>query len=176
MWLNKMWLKTVTKHNVTKQHVNMLHVTKQNNSKLSFHDGVPNVLHVPFKFVCVNCLPSVLASTQKTKKHQITNRPEAAGAFFSFGWILNMAWLSRAAKTSFLVFCIFCQISPSVRGPQFRVWGALLDPKGRFYGPGARKVQKTKELRKPSQAAEEEVPDIRDMPANGFTVVSVCAF
>ena len=28
-------------------------------------------------------------------------------------------------KTSFLVFCIFCQISPSVRGPEFRVWGAL---------------------------------------------------
>ena len=44
-----------------------------------------------------------------------------------------------------------CPISPTVRGRQFRVWGALLGPRGRFYGPGARKTQKTKKLRKPSQ-------------------------
>ena len=54
----------------------------------------------------------------------------------------SMAWLSRAANTSFLVFCIFCQISPSVRGPQFKVWGALLGARGRFYDPGARKTSK----------------------------------
>ena len=36
-------------------------------------------------------------------------------------------------------------------GSRFRVWGALWAPRGRFFGPGARKTQKTKKLRKPSQ-------------------------
>ena len=41
----------------------------------------------------------------------------------------------------FLVFCMFCQISPSVQGPRFRVWGALLGA-GAFLRPGGSKNAK----------------------------------
>ena len=69
-------------------------------------------------------------------------------------------------KTSFLVFRIFCQISPSVRGPQFKVLAALLVSRGRFYGPGARKTQKTKNLRKPSQG---QTPSCGPVPRRSGT-------
>ena len=63
---------------------------------------------------------------------------------------LGLAFEGRK-KLVFSVFCIFCQISPSVQEPRFSVWGTLLGPQGRFYGLGARKTQKTKQLQKPSQ-------------------------
>ena len=46
------------------------------------------------------------------------------GAARRLGPLLGLA-VEGCKKTSFLVFCIFCQISPSVWGPEFRVWGAL---------------------------------------------------
>ena len=61
----------------------------------------------------------------------------------------------RPQKTSFLVFCIFCQISPSVRGPQFRVWGALLGSPGAFLRPGGSKNAKNQKTSKAEPRKQE---------------------
>ncbi len=72
--------------------------------------------------------------------------------------ILGFTWpgFRGPQKTSFLVFCIFCQISPSVRGRVYGL-GRPFGPPGAFLRPGGSKNAKNQKTSKaePRQSKRE---------------------
>ena len=64
--------------------------------------------------------------------------------------MLGLAFESRK-KLVFWFFAFFAKFRPASGDPSLGFGAPFWAPRGRFYGPGARKTQKTKKLRKPSQ-------------------------
>ena len=57
-------------------------------------------------------------------------------------------------KLVFCFFAFFAKFRPASGDPSLGFGAPFWTPRKRFYGPGARKTQKNKKLRKPSQVME----------------------